>query len=340
MKKYYLGIGLLIILVVGVLLRGYYNNEIVLCAVGDILLDRGVRKEMKGDYDHPYKKVKNILNEADITIGNLECPITYGGTPALKRPIIIFKADPENSEAVKEAGFDILNLANNHTMDYGTEGIVNTINTLKKTNINFIGAGSNYEDARKPLYAQAKNCKIGFLGYSVFPPEGYITFSDRPDVAKIDIKSLKDEIKSAKSKCDFLVISIHWGKEYGFYRSDMQKKLAYAIIDSGGDLIIGHHPHVLQGIEGYKDGIIFYSLGNFVFDRQIQNGTDETIIVNFKIKNKMLDRIEIIPAKIRNCQPERVYGEEAHYILDRLKMYSDGMNIKIDIRESKGYIKF
>lgn len=339
MKKYYLGIGVFIILLVGVLFRNYYSNEIVLCAVGDILLDRGVRKEIKGDYDYPYKKVKNILNEADITIGNLESPITDGGTPVLKRPIIIFKADPENSQAIKEAGFDILSLANNHTMDYGTQGMINTINILKNNNIDFIGAGLNYEDARKPLYVEKRNCKIGFLGYSIFPPEGYITFSDRPDVAKVDPKSLEDEIKSAKEKCDFLIVSLHWGKEYEFYRGKMQKELAYTIIDSGGDLIIGHHPHVLQGVERYKNGIIFYSLGNFVFDRQIQNGTDETIIVNFKIKNKRLDEIEIIPAKIRNCQPERVYDKEANYILNRLKMYSDGMNIEIDIKDGKGYIR-
>lgn len=340
-KKSIIGVGLFIVLALASypLLKSYYGEEIVLCTVGDILLDRGVAREMKGDYHYPYRKVKHILEAADITLGNLECPLTTHGTPALKRPIIIFKADPQNAEAIKGSGFDILNLANNHTMDYGTQGVVNTMKVLKEFDIDFIGAGINYGEARKPLYIEKKDCRIGFLGYSVFPPEGYISFSDRPDVAKVAMESLREEIKSAKKECDLLVVSFHWGKEYDFYAGRMQKDLAHTVIDSGGDLVLGHHPHVLQGVERYKDGIIFYSLGNFVFDRQIQRGTDETIIVNFTIKDKNLSQVEIIPAKIRKCQPYIVGDKEGEHILNRLKLYSDGMNTDINIRNSIGYIE-
>lgn len=340
MKKNILAIGLFVVLMISILFKSYYYEKITLCAVGDILLDRGVAQKIQDQYDYPYKKVRKVLKKADITLGNLECPITAGGTPALKRPIITFKANPENVLAIKKAGFDVLNLANNHTMDYGTEGMVNTMNILRDAGINFIGAGSNYKEARKPLYIQDKGCKIGFLGYSVFPPEGYISLRDRPDVAKVDVEALEDEVKSAKKNCDFLIVSFHWGKEYEFYAGKMQKNLAHTAIDSGGDIIIGHHPHVLQGVEEYEGRLIFYSLGNFVFDRQLQNGTDETVIANFKIRDKKLEGVQIIPVRIRNCQPYVAGGREADYILERLKMYSDGMNTKIHIRDGVGYIEF
>jgi len=340
MKKNYLMIGIFVLLIAGTLFKSYYSEKIELCVVGDILLDRGVAEKIQDDYDYPYRKVKKVLEKADITLGNLECPITSGGTPALKRPIITFKADPKSAEAIKKAGFDVLNLANNHTMDYGIEGIINTMNTLDYADINFIGAGLNYKEARKPSYIQKKGCRIGFLGYSVFPPEGYISLADTPDVAKVDVDTLEDEVKSAKENCDFLIVSFHWGKEYEFYAGKMQKNLAHIVIDNGGDIVIGHHPHVLQGIEAYKNGLIFYSLGNFVFDRQIQSGTDETIIVNFKIKDRKLEGAEIIPVKIRDCQPHIAVDKEAEYILKRLKMYSAGMNTKINIQNCIGYIRF
>lgn len=338
MKKYFLVMALFLVLAIGMIYKNYYYREIVLCAVGDILLDRGVRAQVNGEYDYPYRKVRNVLERADITFGNLECPITTEGTPALKRSILLFKADLENAAAIKEAGFDILNLSNNHTMDYGTEGIINTMNILKDFNINFMGAGDNYEEARKPLYIKKKGCKIGFLGYSVFPPEGYISFSDRPDVAKVDIEMLVSEIKAAKENCDFLIVSFHWGKEYEFYAGKMQKELAHTVIDSGGDLILGHHPHVLQGVERYKDRLIFYSLGNFIFDRQIQNDTDKSVIVKLTIKDKKLVCTKIIPIKIKNCQPYVAHELDAEYILNRLKLYSKGMNTDIDVRNGIGYI--
>jgi poly-gamma-glutamate synthesis protein (capsule biosynthesis protein) len=338
MKKYFLVIALFIVLIVGVMGKVYYSREIILCAVGDILLDRGVGDRIDDDYDYPYRKVKHVFEGADITFGNLECPITTEGTPALKKSILLFKANPESTPAIKEAGFDILNLANNHTMDYDTKGIINTMNILKDFNIDFIGAGHNYNEGRKPFYIKKNGCKVGFLGYSVFPPEGYISFIDRPDVAKVDFDTLGDEIKSAKKNCDFLIVSFHWGKEYEFYPGSMQKDIAHTVIDSGGDLVLGHHPHVLQGVERYKEGLIFYSLGNFIFDRQIPNGTDETIIVKLKIKDERAEA-QLIPIRIKNCQPCVAHKSDAEYILKRLKLYSEGMNTNIDINHGIGYIK-
>lgn len=326
--------------IVSIFIINSTTSQITVSFVGDILLDRGVRKaiEEKG-YDYPYEIVKNIFKKDDITFGNLECPILTKGKAVYKRPELIFKADPQNASALKKAGFDILNIANNHTMDYGSEGLLSTIDILKENNIKTVGGSRNYNTARKPVYIRKKGNTIGFLGYSVFPPEGYIVSSNRPDVARVDYDKISSEIKMAKEKCDFLVVSFHWGNEYDFFPSERQKELAHKVVESGADLVIGHHPHVLQGVEKYKDKYIFYSLGNFVFDRQIQKGTNETIITKVDIQDNKIKNIKLIPIKIIDCQPRIAKGKDAEYIIERLKLYSQDMNADIIFQDGVGYVK-
>ncbi|TCO79438.1 poly-gamma-glutamate synthesis protein (capsule biosynthesis protein) [Marinisporobacter balticus] len=314
------------------------SRNVEVCFVGDILLDRGVRKKLneKG-YDYPYLKVKKILNEADVTFGNLENPITNRGTAVYKRRDLIFRGDNQNAKFLKEAGFDILNLTNNHAMDYRSTGIDDTINHLKKVDIKPLGVVKPSQKI-KPLMIQKKGVHLGFLGYSIFPPEGYIYSRDRADILRVDNNAFGNEIKRAKKACDFLVVSFHWGKEYEVFPSDHQKEMAHKAIDCGADLVIGHHPHVLQGVEKYKDKLIFYSLGNFIFDRQIQNGVDETVIVDLYINKNGYKEIRCIPIRIIDCQPNLAEGKDAEYILKRLQTYSDGLIDAIEIKNGFGYI--
>ncbi len=322
-----------------VFIQNYEVHRVNVCAVGDILLYRGVRDRLiENGYDYPYERVKHILKKADIAFGNLECPLTDGGSPVLKRRDLIFKGDPDNACALKKAGFDVLNLANNHTMDYGRGGLVSTLNLLQALKIRVVGACLNPELARKPVFVCRHGSTIGFIGYTVFPPEGYIYSEDKPDVARVDEERMRKEIGDARKHCDFLVISFHWGKEYEFFASENQKKLAHAAVDSSASLVIGHHPHVLQGIEQYKGKLIFYSLGNFVFDKQIQKGTDETVILNLKVVNNRWEEAELIPIKIVNCQPRIATGSDGEHILKRLQMYSQGMNADILIKNGRGYL--
>ncbi|MCT4594428.1 MAG: CapA family protein [Anaeromicrobium sp.] len=326
MKRIVIGI-VLIIGIIGFAQRN--SDEVTISAVGDILLDRGVRKIIEEEgYEYPYEKVRNSLNNRDIVVANLECPIYDGNNPVYKRPDIIFKGGTENVNYIKSAGINLLNLANNHTMDHRSEGLLSTIEALNKNHLDYFGAGKNSKDAKKLKIVKINNTRIGFLGYSVFPPEGYVFFPDRPHVAKVDPKRIKIEVKDAKRKCDFLIVSYHWGNEYESYPSENQIKLAHETIDSGADLILGHHPHVLQSIEKYRDKYIFYSLGNFIFDRQIHWGTDETIIANFKIKNKRIVNIELVPIKIINGQPNLAQGEIKEKILNHLKRISPKGHIK------------
>lgn len=322
-----------------IVLQGHNKRDVSIFIVGDILLDRGVgeKTDLHGS-EYPYLIVKNILPKADIAFGNLECPITDGGIPALKRPYYLFRGGPNDAKALKECGFDILNLANNHTMDYGRKGIIDTISILGNNNIKTIGAGKNSKLARKPVFIEVSGNVIGFLGYSAFPSEGYTYLANKPDVAQVDLSRLAHEVKGAKSRCDILIVSFHWGYEFENYPSESQKETAHMAIENGADIIVGHHPHVLQGMEFYMDKPIFYSIGNFIFDRQEQKGTDETIILGVKIIDKRIVALDIAPIKIIECQPCIPEDAETIKILDSFQEYSRVIDSDIEVDKKGKYV--
>lgn len=283
-------------------------EELTIAAVGDILLDRDVRKAMGSDYAYPYKEVVEDLREADLLIGNLECPLTTAENPVLKDPVITFKADTQNAVALKEAGFDILNLANNHAMDYDAIGLMETVTVLWEEGLLYTGASLPRCEGQVPLIIERNGCKIGFLGYSVFPPEGYISRAGKADVSRYYEEETAVEIEKVRQTCDLLVVSFHWGKEFDYYPSERQKDIAHQAVDAGADLILGHHPHVLQEMEQYGDAYIFYSLGNFIFDRQIPRGTDESMVAKITVRDKKIVEVDTIPLYIEDCQPTRIDG--------------------------------
>lgn len=340
MNKYIVSAALIIFISIQIFVfTGSEQKELTVSIVGDILLDRGVGKEIsRNGIKYPYEKIKDIVKDADITFGNLECPITTEGAPILKKRNLVFQADPSNTNALKDAGFDILNLANNHSMDYNAKGLMNTVQNLHSREIETVGAGKDREDAHKPVFIEKKGIIIGFMGYSAFPSEGYFYFDYKPGVSYANEDKLAQEIKQAKTGCDLLIVSFHWGKEFDHSTSEHQKFLAHLAVENGADVIIGHHPHVLQGVEVYRAKPIFYSLGNFVFDRQIPPGTDETMILNLKVSDKKIREAELLPVKILRCQPFKASGNIAAGVLNNLKSYSKRMNSNIEIMNEKGYL--
>jgi poly-gamma-glutamate synthesis protein (capsule biosynthesis protein) len=323
----------------GILYYVIISQMIHVSMVGDILLDRGIRKtiEQKGA-DYPYQKIKSLFAKSDIVLGNLECPITNVTNSVIKEKKFIFKADVNNISALKLAGFNLLNLANNHSMDQGRTGLLDNIQNLHSADIQTVGAGTNRDDAHKPVIITKKGIKIGFLGYSVFPSEGYFYLKEAPDVAHIN-ENLQKEVQDAKKKCDFLIVSFHWGQEFHFFPTQYQIEDAHKAIESGADMIVGHHPHVLQGVEKYKGKYIFYSLGNFVFDRQKPERTDETMILNFDIKNKKSANISLIPIEIVDCQPQVMTNKASEEWLKQMKLYSKNMNVDFEIKKDKIFVK-
>ena len=301
------------------------ENQITLILVGDIMLNRGVEymvgKEGDGDYSFPFLKIVEDLKGTKLLFGNLEGPISDKGTKV--GSIYSFRAEPKVIEGLTFAGFDVISLANNHAFDYGREALEDTFLKLKTAGIDehsfistrrsarvidYVGAGFNQSEAYSPVIKEIQGTKIGFLAYTNLGPETWKATERNSGIAWInenDFEKIKKDIENAKSQADILIVSLHSGEEYLLELTQFQIEFSKAAIDAGANIVIGHHPHVIQRNEKYKDGWIFYSLGNFVFDQAFSEKTMQGQIVEVLIENGKIK--EVIPkeVKINNYfQPE------------------------------------
>ncbi len=299
------------------------QEPVCLTAVGDIMLSRGVAKESRQHEDQGYsfKKIKTYLKDSDVVFGNLENPITPGRE--IMTPEMTLRADPGVETALKEAGFTILSLANNHTTDFGSRGLLDTLQYLDQAGVKYTGAGKTESEAFAPEFIETKGMKLAFLAFSDsdLVPEHSLEGVDNPGVAFMDEEKLNAAVKSAGEKADFVVVSMHTGTEYETEPGWTQIKFARLAIDSGADLVLGHHTHVIQKAEKYKGKYIFYSLGNFVFDQKWSRATRESIAAKIYIGPRGVEKIEILPVFINDRdQPQYMYGEEAKPVLKLLKL--------------------
>ncbi len=290
------------------------NPEIKLLFVGDIMMDRFVKKKIlnnNSDYLFPFKNILSYLHSFNYVIANLEGPISNKGEKIGSK--YSFRMDPIVAKVLKNANIKIVNLANNHIFDYGKIAFEETIDNLNESGIQYFGI--NYE----PLIIDVNSVKIGFLGFSDFLKQ----LDAKNSAVGITIinNDFGEVIRKAKSKVDILVVIFHWGSEYEKFANQRQEKLARLAIDSGADLVIGHHPHVIQNIENYQGKYIFYSLGNFIFD---QNFSKETMIgggAEVIIKNKKIENIYFRKFYLNNdFQIEKISEKFSPYYLEN-KIY-------------------
>ena len=278
-------------------------KEVKLLAVGDIFL-------RTRDGRHPFDGVEKVFKTKDILFGNLETALSHQGEKTKKA--VALSSFPENVRYLKDVDFDVLNIANNHILDCGTEGFDETLATLEKNGLNFIGA-NNDESTSNHLLLEKNGIKFGFLGYAT----GRFKVPSGICINKLEGKKILTDIKSIKDECDFIVISLHWGTENVFYPSPKQMDFAHNLIDNGATLILGHHPHVVQGIEEYKDGLIAYSLGNFQFSPLLSKSkTNSSIIFSIEVDRNGIKGYEIIPVEIDNdFVPKPAKGQKKDEIL-------------------------
>jgi len=265
-------------------------KEHILMFVGDIMLSRGVGNKMKkeNNYNWPFLEIADYLKNVDLLFGNLEGPISDKGADTGKK--YSFRADPKTIEGLKYAGFDVLSIANNHIFDWGKTAKTDTIFRLKNNNILPAGFEEN------PII-KIEDTEISFNAYTWPLPE-------------------KIELPTA----DIKIVSMHIGEEYQKKSNQEQQSFAQAAIDAGADLVIGHHPHVVQEIEKYKDKFIFYSLGNFVFDQQFSQDVKNGWIAKVIIENKKIISVETININISSQY-------QVGLVVDK--------QIKIDLSEQK-----
>jgi poly-gamma-glutamate capsule biosynthesis protein CapA/YwtB (metallophosphatase superfamily) len=302
-----------------------------LAFVGDILLASGVETIMqKSGYDFPYREVKGYLQQPDLTIGNLETPVTTRGTILKKE--YNYRSSPLALPALAAAGFDVVNLANNHVMDYGTEGLLDTIDYLNKAGIQHVGAGHDRDEAFKPLFVDKKGIKIAVLGFSrIVPDNSWKAGANHPGVADTyDYSPPVKAIQLAKSQADLVVVITHWGIERKDTPEAYETDLAHRFIDAGADLIVGGHPHVLQGFETYKGKWIAYSLGNFIFTTNTVKDTLETMILNASCSKDGKCTISAVPIYTSYAKPIQMNEEQGLKLFERISALSVHSRINPD----------
>jgi poly-gamma-glutamate synthesis protein (capsule biosynthesis protein) len=246
------------------------GQHVTLMAVGDVMLGRTIADLIFNEgYQAPFAFTAETLSMADVTIGNLECPISNRGEAAQKN--YAFRAPLDAAKSLSYAGFDILSLGNNHILDYGKDGLIDTITALKSENIYVVGVGLDASQAYAPKFLERNGLKLAFLSYVDVPTTDfdYLNWEatvERPGIAWAHADQVQEGVRSAKKEADLVIVLLHNGYEFWQKVSERQQEIAKLAIDSGASLVIGSHPHVLQRIEPYKDGLIAYSMGNFVFD--------------------------------------------------------------------------
>ena len=307
-------------------------DKISLSFVGDVLVEQYVSAitEREG-YDYLYKPSMLYLSEPDLTAGNLEFPITKRGVPVEGTPYV-FKGSPDVLPSMRNAGFDVMSLANNHTLDQGVEGMLDTMKYLDKAGIAHMGAGKNDTEAFTPLIKEVRGIKVAYIGISrVLPFNSWKADKNVAGVAETyDTKRAVAAIAKAKKQADVVVVMVHWGKERVDQPEEYQKDFGRQYIDAGADLVIGSHPHVLQGFEMYKGKWIAYSLGNFIFSNYPKEKAAETGVLDALCSKNGDCELTFHPMITVQAQPTPLKADTAKAMLDRLSALSFGVKLNED----------
>jgi poly-gamma-glutamate synthesis protein (capsule biosynthesis protein) len=292
----------------------YPQDEVwTMKVTGDIIPARTVNFNtlQKNDFHWAFEPTASFLRSADITYGNLESPIF--GTCPVTNVGMIFCGDERHIEGLVYAGIDIVNLANNHLGNHGKEGIEETTAILDNHSIKYAGIQNN------PQYLEVKGNKIAFLGYD--------DVEYQAGVSQAKESQMKSEIQEAGSEADLVIVQFHWGVEYVSQPSDRQKSLAKLAIDSGADLIIGNHPHWIQPVELYKNKLITYAHGNFIFDQMWSEKTKEGVIGTYTFyKNNLID-VEYTPIYIQDFGQARIIDDTDHAQRIVNEMYDESIKL-------------
>lgn len=301
-------------------------------AVGDILLGRGVKREIERlGTRFPFSETEQILRKADITFGNLETVLSLRCRQLPKK--YIFNADPEYGRILKDAGFDLLSLSNNHSFDCGEEGITETSEVLRRFGVRSVGSAFGTDaDAAHEVFI-VKGIRIAFLAFSAINPLPSL----KETQTGLETERVRNEVMSARKDADVVIVSFHWGTENSSTIDQNQLNLEKAAYGSGADVILGHHPHVLQGLRmarspiGRRMVLTAFSLGNFLFDSPVRLNKRfaESGILNFRVNKNGITGAKLIPITIENYRPVFADSGQSKLILNRIRRLSVGFSTAI-----------
>jgi poly-gamma-glutamate synthesis protein (capsule biosynthesis protein) len=295
-----------------------------LMAVGDVMLAQSIgRRIRKNGILAPWVNVKAYFDQADLVVANLECTISDRGTAWPKT--FTFRAPIAAAQSLAAAGVDAVSNANNHAIDFGRDAFADTLQYLDAAGVGHFGGGANLAAARAPLIIERNGLRIAFLGY-VLPFSGRPNFNTRQWAATATTSGLAigtpdvvtADVQAAKQVADLVIVMVHGGIEYSFRPNMAQKNFDRAAIAAGATLVIGAHPHVLQGyvLEGYQ--AIAYSTGNFVFN-YFTGDPNDTAILDVTLSINGVESLSWIPIEIQNGFPRPATATEAARIMSHLK---------------------
>jgi len=306
-----------------------------LSAVGDVSLARKIRVYMdeRGE-DYPFRATASDLAETDLTFINLEAALSTQGTPVPGKGIWL-RGRPESAQVLRQVGVDLINLANNHILDYDRPSLLETTEVLARQGFLCMGWGNDDRESRSPLLVDCRGRRLGFLGYTEYADifwhwDYQQTFEAKPGlagVAQLRETDILQDISRWKDSVDGLVLSLHWGPEYIPLPTPEHRALAHAAVEAGAAAVIGHHPHVTQAIEIHQGRPILYSLGNFIFDQRQWERVQSMIAELRWHADAQGDRFRVselrcTPVVIHEGQPQPVAGDLAQKVRDRLQKYS------------------
>jgi poly-gamma-glutamate capsule biosynthesis protein CapA/YwtB (metallophosphatase superfamily) len=299
-------------------------NKLTIGLAGDVMIGRGVDKSItqKG-YSYPWGNVLPVLNSTDINIINLETTLTNSNRIVEK--IFNFKATPDKVITLLRANITLVNLANNHILDFSEEGLKETINVLDEAGIKHVGAGMNAQEAAKPEIIFKNNIRVGVVGFTDNEPSWKVS-GEKSGTNYINISKTKDKryaldiIQRAKERADILVVSIHWGYNMQEEPSSSFIHFAHEIIANGADIIHGHSAHIFQAIEIYQHKLILYDTGDFGDDYIVHDHLRNDLSFFFLIKTgkQEIDQLNLIPIIINNCQVNLAANENYRWSIKRI----------------------
>ena len=278
-------------------------EETTILLTGDILLDRGVRQviEQHG-VGHLFSDgIDSVFQSAQVVVGNLECPATKIKSPVFKR--FIFRGEPEWLDTLRQHGITHLNLANNHSIDQGREGLIDTRNNILASGMVPIGAGENMQEAAEPVLLASEPRKVWLVPSLRLALENYAYLPDKPCVSQEPMDSLLARVYRLRQQDStaVIIVSLHWGQEHKLEPVPRQRHDAHMLVHAGADVLVCHHTHTLQSVEDYGGRKIYYSIGNFIFD-QPKPLNARAAMVRLRITADSLS-VETLPVEIRHCVP-------------------------------------
>ncbi|HWO43000.1 MAG TPA: CapA family protein [Candidatus Eisenbacteria bacterium] len=300
-----------------------------LVLVGDVMLGRLVNEKLKTTSpEHPWGDTLPIFHQADFRVCNLECVISDRGEPWTLTPKVFhFRSDAKNIEVLRRAHIDAVSLANNHILDFGYDALFDTRKILDEAAIRHSGAGANASEAARASISQVDHTEVGLIAFTDNEPAWEATdqhpgtFYVPIDVNGIRAKRLFETVRRAKAEVELLIVSAHWGPNWGYTPPAEHVQFARALIDAGSDVIFGHSGHVFRGIEFHRGRPVIYCAGDFIDDYAIDaiERNDESFIFNVETRNGDVEGLKLYPTLIRDLQARLADGVERERMVKKMQ---------------------